>query len=127
MTKIAATLGVLALAILIPVDICAQVSRAKLSGTITDTSGAVIANAKLSAKNVDTGEVTEIATNKVGIYQSPVLPSGTYEITVSAPGFPPEVRTGVFLTAGVDQVLNLSLGRALQPLPLLRCRWALPL
>jgi hypothetical protein len=108
-TKIA-TLGALALLMLIPVDIHAQLSAVKLSGTITDASGAVIANARLSGKNVETGETTELTTNNDGFYQSPMLAPGTYEITVSAPGFAPEVRTGVVLTTGVDQVLNLTLG-----------------
>jgi hypothetical protein len=94
MVAIPASIAVWALVILIPVKVRAQVSGAKLSGTTTDATGTVIANAKLSAKNVDTGEVTELTTNKDGFYQSPVLAPGNYEITVSAPGFPPELRTG---------------------------------
>jgi Carboxypeptidase regulatory-like domain/TonB-dependent Receptor Plug Domain len=107
--KTAAMLVVLAFVSLVPAKIRAQLSGAKLSGTITDTSGAVIANAKLSVKKTDTAEVSQFTTNKDGFYQSAVLPPGTYEMTVAAPGFPPEVRTGVVVTPGVDQVLNVNL------------------
>src|SRR5258706_15586415 len=101
--SVPAAIAVLALTILIPVGVRAQINGAKLSGTTTDASGTVIPNAKLSAKNLDTGEVTELTTNKQGFYQSPVLPPGNYEITVSTPGFAPQERTRVVLTEGIDQ------------------------
>ncbi len=89
----------------------AQVAGATLSGVITDASGAVVPNAKISIKNVGTGQVTEVQSDASGIYSARGLVSGEYEISVSAPGFT-QKASRVVLTNGVGQTLNLSLQRA---------------
>jgi hypothetical protein len=87
----------------------AQVSAAKLSGTITDSSGATIANAQVEITNVQTGIVRTLQTNSSGLYSAPSLAPGNYNIKVSNPGFSSEVRTGIILDVGSDQVLNITL------------------
>src|SRR4030088_1431413 len=61
----------------------AQVSAAKLSGTIADTSGATIAGAKIEITNVQTGITRNVITNSSGLYSAPGLPPGSYTVSVS--------------------------------------------
>lgn len=87
----------------------AQVAGATLSGTVTDASGAVIPNAKIAIKNVATGVTRDIAADASGFYSAPNLLPGNYEITASSSGFATEVRTGVSLEVGAQQVLNITM------------------
>ena len=87
----------------------AQVAGATLSGLITDSSGADIANASVSIKNLGTGEVRQVPTNGDGFYSAPNLLPGQYEVTVKAQGFATFVQKGITLTVGAQQALNLSM------------------
>ena len=87
----------------------AQVSAAKLSGTIADTSGASITGAKIEITNVQTGIIRNVIANSSGLYSAPSLPPGSYTISVSKEGFSTEVRTGITLDVGSDQLLNIIL------------------
>ena len=87
----------------------AQVAGATLSGEITDPSGASIANATVSIRNVGTGEVREVQSNGDGFYSAPNLLPGSYEVSASAEGFSKVVQKGITLTVGAQQSLSLSL------------------
>src|SRR5271167_2496947 len=65
----------------------AQTITATVNGTVTDPSGAVVANAKVTATNVDTGVATFSTTNNDGIYNIRFLQIGNYKVTVEATGF----------------------------------------
>jgi len=88
-----------------------------LSGTISDTAGKVVANAKISVKNLATNQSTDAETNSAGLYSAANLSPGDYEASVSAAGFDTKVAK-VTLAAGVDQTMNLTLisGLSLQDL-----------
>ncbi len=87
----------------------AQVSAAKLSGTVTDPSGAPIEGAQVEITNVQTGFARKVQTNGSGLYSAPSLPPGTYSIKISDKGFSTEIKTGVILDVGSDQILNVAL------------------
>ena len=87
----------------------AQVVGGTVLGTVSDPSGAVIPDAQVSIRNESTGVVTAVTTNKDGFYTAPNLLPATYEITVSGSGFATEVRKGVVLTVGAQQVVNVTL------------------
>jgi len=87
----------------------AQVSGATLSGSITDLSGASIANAKVSIRNVGTDEIREVLSNGEGFYSAPNLLPGSYDVSASAEGFSKAVQKGITLTVGAQQSLSLSL------------------
>jgi hypothetical protein len=99
----------LALSMVAPLRVHAQVSGGTLSGTIADQSGASIPNGQVSIKNVATAITRSVTTDAAGFYTAPNLMPGTYEVTVSAPGFSTLLRTGIALTVGSQQVLNLTL------------------
>src|SRR5436305_14573146 len=65
----------------------AQTITGSVNGTVTDPSGAVIPNAKVTAINVDTGVTTETTTNGEGIYNIRFLQIGNYKVTVDSTGF----------------------------------------
>jgi hypothetical protein len=100
---------VLALTTLLSVQAHAQVAGGTESGTVTDASGAVIPSAQISITNVATGVTRSVTTDTAGFYSSPNLLPGNYEITVSAPGFATQVRTGISLDVGAQQVLNITM------------------
>jgi Carboxypeptidase regulatory-like domain len=96
----------------------AQDAAGTISGTMTDASGKVIANAKVSAKNSTTGQSTDTQTNSAGIYTLPNLAPGDYELSTTADGF--DTKTAkVTLAAGATQTTDLTLTatQAQQPAP----------
>ncbi len=79
----------------------AQVAGGTLSGRITSTAGAGIANARVTIKDAAKSDTKTIAANEDGSFTLSNLSSGIFEITVSAPGFA-ETRTTVTMNTGMD-------------------------
>ena len=100
-----ATVGVL----LFAVSLFSQVSTGTISGVVQDTSGAVIAGATVAIRNVDTGIATTIKSDVGGRYVVPNLPIGNYEVEAQQSGFRTEIRRGIILTVGREEVINLTL------------------
>src|ERR1700760_2334449 len=65
----------------------AQTSNGTIAGSVTDATGAAIANAKVTATSNNTGEVRTTKTNDVGAYRFESVLPGPYSIAVSAEGF----------------------------------------
>jgi hypothetical protein len=86
-----------------------QVAGATLSGTVTDSSGAVIAGAQVSIRDVNTGVTRTVTSSASGFYTAPNLQPATYEIITTAPGFATSVRSGLMLTVGAQQVSNITM------------------
>jgi len=100
---------VLALVLLTSIRAYAQVSGATMAGTVSDASGAVIPNAQVSIKNVGTGQERAVTADAAGFYTAPNLLPGSYDVTATAAGFSTEVRSGITLTVGAEQVLNITM------------------
>jgi Carboxypeptidase regulatory-like domain/TonB-dependent Receptor Plug Domain/TonB dependent receptor len=100
---------ILALTVLGCTPVYAQVAGASLVGTVTDGSGAVVPDAKISIKNRATSVVRDISADSAGFYSAPNLLPGVYDITAAASGFSTYVQTGVTLTVGASRSLNISL------------------
>src|ERR1041385_8135652 len=79
---------------------------AALTGTVTDTSGAVVVNAQVTAVNASTNFETATVTNAEGIYRIPFLRPGTYRVTITASGFKSFVRENVELRVGATLPIN---------------------
>src|SRR5262249_1171014 len=65
----------------------AQTTAASVSGTVTDPAGALVAQARVAARNIATGVVSNTVTNDSGVYVFGTLQPGTYQISVEHPGF----------------------------------------
>src|SRR5256885_4386 len=85
---------------------------AQITGTISDTTGAIIPEASVSVVNEDTGIKWDAKTNQDGAYTVPLLQPGNYRITVQRPGFRAVSRTAIRLqvaqTAKVDFTLEVG-------------------
>jgi hypothetical protein len=98
-----------ALALLLP--LLAGTSMADTSGTIrgtvSDTSGAVLPSAQVSASNEQTGEIRRVNADAYGSFELLLLPVGTYTLRVEHPGFHTSVLTRIQLS--VNQVATFDL------------------
>src|SRR5689334_1098831 len=74
-----------------------QNNNGRISGTITDNSGAAIAGAAVTVVNSATGAAIKAVTDSQGFYSVPQLPVGTFNVTVEIPGFRKAERTGLDL------------------------------
>jgi hypothetical protein len=100
--------GILVLVFLLSSPVPAQVAGSTLTGTITDTLGAGIPNARISVKNVATGQSVETQANSAGVYNVPNLTPGEYELSILADGFSAKVAN-VKITAAAAQTMNQTL------------------
>jgi hypothetical protein len=99
-------------ALLLASTVCSygQAVNATVLGTITDSSGAVVANGKVIVTEVNTGVSHSGTANESGNYTFPDLPPGRYEVTAEQSGFKKETRRDVNVefnsTARVDLQLQ---------------------
>jgi len=78
--------------------------NANLVGTVTDPTGALVPNAKVTITNEDNGFVRNVTTNATGSYSAPNLPNGRYEVSVEVPGFANYDRKDIVVN--VDQTVR---------------------
>lgn len=86
-----------------------QAVNATLVGTITDASGAVIVNAKISIVETQTGVGRTGNTNDSGHYAFPNVPPGTYAVTAEQAGFKKATRSGVDVLVDTTTRVDLTL------------------
>ncbi len=94
-----------------------QVTTAAIHGTVTDSSGAVVENATVTALNIATGITTETTSNKSGFFMLPVLQvGGPYTVEVESAGFQKFAKTAIMLTvnANLEENATLEVGTTLQ-------------
>jgi len=85
-----------------------QAANGTITGTISDPGGAVVAAAMIEVKNADTGVVYRGGSSNTGNYVLAV-PSGTYEITVTVPGFKKYVQSNVQVVTSTDTRRDVTL------------------
>src|SRR5215813_8279258 len=73
----------------------AQSDRGTIAGTVVDSTGGVVSDAKVVATGVDTGTVYNATTGPTGGYRMPDVRIGAYNVSVTAPGFKTESKTRV--------------------------------
>jgi hypothetical protein len=82
----------LAVSLLATLPALAQKITGDISGTVQDTTGAVVKDAKVTATNYATGETRSANTSDSGFYRILELPPGNYKVTAIAPGFKTSTR-----------------------------------
>jgi hypothetical protein len=87
----------------------AQVDGAILTGTVADPTGASVANAVVTLRNLSTGIVTVVHTNASGSYVAPNLLPGEYIATADASGLTSGALAALNLTIGEQPVLNIQM------------------
>jgi Carboxypeptidase regulatory-like domain len=83
----------------------AQFTTARLDGTVVDPSGLALAGAKVTVQNELTAYKQDTTTSSSGEYLFPVLPVGSYQITVTMTGFGSYTQKGI--TLQVDKSVTL--------------------
>src|SRR5689334_9912581 len=73
----------------------AQSDRGTITGTVSDPGGGMVPNAAITLRNSDTAAEYKTVTTATGNYTLPSLPSGHYNLTVTAPGFNQYVQEGI--------------------------------
>jgi len=101
-------ISILALASLMSLTAFGQVSSS-ISGVVHDPNGEVVSGATVIVKNTATGAEFRTTSSGSGVYTVPSLGSGTYIVTVSAPGFKQAVARDVKLDIGVPATVNMTL------------------
>jgi hypothetical protein len=84
-------------------------TTATMLGTVKDASGAVIAEAAVTAKHVDTGLSRTAQTDARGTYRIVALPIGEYEVSSERTGFKTAIRRGLRLVVGQEAVVDVTL------------------
>lgn len=84
----------------------AQVDRGSIAGTVTDTSSASVAGAKVMVTNLETGQVVEVSTDEEGNYSAKLLRIGRYSVKAEKQGFQSAIEPGV--DVGINQVVRVD-------------------
>src|SRR5579859_838853 len=87
----------------------AQSERGTITGTVHDTTGAVIPGAKVTVTSTATNVVVTLTTNSVGEYTAISLPAGTYNIRVDQAGFRPAETLNVTVDAANTTRADLTM------------------
>src|ERR1700676_1290137 len=103
--RVAAVLGLL----LVAKPGLAQLPTGTILGIVRDSSGALVAGAKVTVKNVDIGLARTQTSEGDGSYRFPALPVGNYEGDVTREGFNTERLTALTLTVTQEDVVNITL------------------
>ena len=104
--------AVTALLLAVPGIVAAQVTTATIVGNVTDSGGANVTGAQVTARNVETGLIRSTLSGDEGAYRLEFLPVGKYSIEVSYTGFKKALLNDIVLqvndTARVDVALSVG-------------------
>ena len=86
-----------------------QSDRGAIAGTVLDSTGAIVANAHVVAKGVDTSSEYAATTGPTGGYRMPEVKVGIYNVTVTAAGFKTDQKTAVQVQVNTVSTLDFAL------------------
>jgi hypothetical protein len=104
----AISLSILLVFALTVFTVSAQTPTGIISGTVTDESGAVIANAAITITNKTTGATRSVTANASGIFSAPALDPGEYDVRAEITGFRTTVRQAT-VTAGNATTVDMAM------------------
>jgi len=88
----------------------AQIVGGTISGTVRDSSGASLAGATVTVRQIETGATRTLVTNGDGRFYAPSVPVGDYLVTVKHDGFQTDQQSGISLAIGQSLQLSFVLG-----------------
>jgi hypothetical protein len=100
-------LSVLLCLLLASASLLAQTFRGTILGSVTDPQGAVVAGAKVTVHNVNTGLERTTETSADGSYSIPELPIGTYTVSVTQSGFQTAVTSNVAVNVAAEKRVDV--------------------
>src|SRR5216117_769616 len=83
--------------------------RSAIEGTVTDASGSVVPDAKVTLTNIDTGISQSVQSNEEGLFRFPSLAPGRYKVTATRQGFATTTQENITLAAEEIRTVPLSL------------------
>lgn len=86
-----------------------QALNGQIEGVVTDANGAALPNASITVRNIETGFERKITSDESGVYRAPLLPLGTYQVTVELANFKRLIRDGITVNTGQTATVNLAL------------------
>lgn len=86
-----------------------QALNGQIEGIVTDANGGSLSGATVIARNIETGAERTATTDDGGVYRFPLLPLGSYRVTVEMSSFKRLIREGITLAAGSTATVNLAL------------------
>lgn len=92
-----------------PISAQSQALNGQIEGVVSDANGAAVSGATVVARNAGTGTERNATTDASGVYRFPLLPLGSYRVTVEAPNFKRLVRDGITLVAGQTATIDVAL------------------
>ncbi len=97
------------LTLLLLATVFAQSDRGTLTGIVSDSNGAAVPGATVTATNLSTNSSSSAVTSTEGVYTIPALPPGTYKVRVEKTGFKAAEIGGVTLITGNSASANITL------------------
>jgi len=109
MKNLSVVFRVLLLIVFLAESAAAQSGNATVSGTVTDSTSALIPGVTVKATNTQTGVVASTVSNEAGTYNFPSLQPGAYKVSAELPGFQTQSFTNVQLGTSQQVRLNFTL------------------
>ena len=108
-TRWASRLAGSALALLLVMGAAWAQDQSRLTGSVTDTTGAAIPGARMLLSNVDTGVDAGAESNEAGVYIFPYVAPGAYSLNTEVDGFKTSNQTGIVLETGTTSTVNVQM------------------
>jgi hypothetical protein len=106
------TCSILLISAMISASLVAQITSGNLTGTVFDSSGSTVPNAKVTVKNIATGVTNSSTTVSNGSYRFENLPSGAYSLEITYTGFNKSVVNNIKVDLNQTVTSNVTLGVA---------------
>src|SRR5262245_24331726 len=86
-----------------------QATTGSISGTVTDPGGANVADVRIKARNVSTGQELDTTTTGAGVYVLPSVPVGIYELTAEQQGFKKVTQQSIEVRVAIRSTVDFQL------------------
>jgi len=95
--------------VLVTTPLWGQSNSGSIQGTVTDSSGAALAGASVTVRNLDTGLAISTVSTDAGLYSVPNLPPGRYSVSVEASSLKKYTQEGVTVPTGTTVSLDIQM------------------